>query len=148
MSFFTHLIFRAVIDILKQVKVKQNENRFKAGEDWQNREGLVFTDEKVRPQHPDSISTWFPDWLEEIGLPRIRFHELRHTYASLLLDDGADLKYVSAILGHASVGFTGDIYAHLMPVKQKQIVQRLQEKITPQNFGHRLGTKTTKQAPE
>lgn len=137
-----------VIKILKQVKAKQNEDRLAAGENWKDKEGLVFTDKNGGRLHPDSISSWFPDWLEEIKLPRIRFHDLRHTYASLVLNDGADLKVVSANLGHASVGFTGDIYAHLMPGKQKQIAQRLQEKITPKNFGHQMGTKTSKQAPE
>ena len=51
--------------------------------------------------------------LKQAGLPRIRFHDLRHTFATMALQNGVDIKTVSSMLGHYSAGFTLDTYAHV-----------------------------------
>jgi len=63
--------------------------------------------------------------LEKAGLRRIRFHDLRHTFASLLIQDGQSLKYVSEQLGHSSIKLTADVYGHLVPGANRQAVNRL-----------------------
>jgi integrase len=62
----------------------------------------------------------FRPLLEQAGLPRIRFHDLRHTAATLLLGKGINPKIVSEMLGHAQVAITLDIYSHVMPHMQEQ----------------------------
>ncbi|WXJ81034.1 Tyrosine recombinase XerC [Moorella humiferrea] len=76
--------------------------------------------------YPDTPSSWFPVFLEKIGLPRLNFHYLRHTHASLLLQAGVDIKIISERLGHSSIRITYDIYSHLMPGMQKEAVNRLE----------------------
>jgi integrase len=63
--------------------------------------------------------------LQKAGLRRIRFHDLRHTFASLLIQDGQSLKYVSDQLGHTSIKMTADVYGHLVPGANRQAVNRL-----------------------
>jgi integrase len=77
---------------------------------------LVFTSSEGHAIDPDNFSS--RDWartLRRSKLQRIRFHDLRHTYASLLIAQGAHPKYIQAQLGHASIQTTLDRYGHLMP---------------------------------
>ena len=90
--------------------------------------GLVFTMPSGEGWHPNSISQAFDRLVspvrkatrEELDRrpPRIRFHDLRHTHATQLLAAGVNIKVVSERLGHASVAFTLDTYAHVMPGQQ------------------------------
>ena len=78
--------------------------------------GLVFCGTDGEPIDPDNFA--HRDWagvLRRAGLRRIRFHDLRHTYASLLIAQGAHPKYIQAQLGHASIQTTLDRYGHLTP---------------------------------
>jgi integrase len=78
--------------------------------------GLVFCSPNGEPINPDTLAQ--RDWaraLRRAGLRRIRFHDLRHTYASLLIVQGAHPKYIQVQLGHASIQTTLDRYGHLMP---------------------------------
>lgn len=69
--------------------------------------------------------------LKEAGLPAIRVHDMRHTYANLLISKGADLAYVKDQLGHASIKTTSDIYGHLIPGSQRHLVNSLDGPFTP-----------------
>jgi integrase len=75
----------------------------------------VFTHEDGTPLHPDATSDTFDRAVNKSGLPKIRFHDLRHTWACLALRAGESPKIVSERLGHASVAFTLDVYAHAIP---------------------------------
>ena len=76
--------------------------------------------------HPDTVAQAFDRLIERVNrsgaasVPRIRFHDLRHTHASHLLAARVNVKLVSERLGHASVAFTLDTYAHVMPGDQAQ----------------------------
>jgi integrase len=59
------------------------------------------------------------------GLPRIRFHDLRHTFATLALQAGVPLKVVSDILGHANISITGDTYSHVNPAMQEDATSKV-----------------------
>ncbi len=63
--------------------------------------------------------------LEKVGLRRIRFHDLRHTFATLLLQNGESLAYVKDQLGHSSIRMTVDVYGHLVPGANRQAVNKL-----------------------
>jgi len=58
--------------------------------------------------------------LERAGIPKVRIHDLRHTFATIALQNGVDIKTVSGMLGHFSAGFTLDIYAHVTTTAQKE----------------------------
>ena len=61
------------------------------------------------------------------GLPKLRFHDLRHTFATLALQNGVDVKTVSGMLGHFSAGFTLDTYAHVTTAAQKKAAETMGE---------------------
>jgi integrase len=82
-------------------------------------EDLVFAREDGTPIHPDSFSDAFWRNVAAAKLPRIRFHDLRHTHATLALAAGVHPKVVSERLGHASVAFTLDTYSHAIPAMQE-----------------------------
>src|SRR5437867_4593959 len=90
--------------------------------------GLVFCSPDGEPINPDTFAQ--RDWaraLRRAGLRRVRFHDLRHTYASLLIAQGAHPKYIQAQLGHASTQTTLDRYGHLMPDAHAAEAQKLDE---------------------
>jgi integrase len=76
---------------------------------------LVFTRPDGAPIHPDLISDWFERLAREAGLPKIRLHDVRHSYASAALAAGIPAKIVSERLGHATVQITLDTYSHVLP---------------------------------
>ena len=67
-----------------------------------------------------NLRNWFYRMLKRAGLPRVRFHDLRHTAATLLLARGVNVKVVSEMLGHANVGITLSIYGHVLPHMHQQ----------------------------
>jgi integrase len=69
----------------------------------------------------------FKPLLKKAGLPPIRFHDLRHTCATLLLSKDVNLKVVSEMLGHSSISVTLDIYSHLLPDMQEKAAAALEE---------------------
>ncbi len=78
-----------------------------------------------RPHVPDSVLHMLQRVLKRAGLPRIRFHDLRHTFATMALQNGVDVKTVSAMLGHYSAGFTLDTYAHVTTDAQLKAAQTM-----------------------
>lgn len=76
--------------------------------------GLVFAKEDGNPLLPDDVTRLFVRLSEAAGLRRIRLHDLRHGYASLMLAAGVDVAVVSKLLGHSSIAITSDTYSHLL----------------------------------
>jgi integrase len=72
------------------------------------------------PRHPDTLSSGWYSFLKRSGLPHVRFHDLRHAHATLLLLSRVHPKVVSERLGHASVGITLDLYSHVLPSMQTE----------------------------
>lgn len=77
--------------------------------------GLVFTRPDGQPIHPATIADWFERHSRAAKLPKIRFHDVRHSYATAALAAGIPPKVVSERLGHANVSITLDVYSHLLP---------------------------------
>ncbi len=80
----------------------------------------VFPSPTGGPISPDSVLQMLHRVLDRAGLPRVRFHHLRHTFASLALQNGVDIKTVSGMLGHYSAGFTLDTYTHITTPTQRE----------------------------
>jgi integrase len=87
-------------------------------------DGLVFVHDDGRPMTPWWVSRHFDQVIQRSGLPRIRFHDLRHSSATLGLAAGESLKEVSARLGHAGIAITADIYADVLPEFARRSTQR------------------------
>ena len=74
---------------------------------------------------PDSVLHMLQRVLKRAGLPRIRFHDLRHTFATMALQNGVDVKTVSSMLGHYDAGFTLRTYTHATRQKQDEAAQAI-----------------------
>lgn len=110
------------IAALKEHRRRQLAERLAAGPIWQDGgRGLVFVNPDGQPIDGIHLLRYrFLPILRQAGLPRIRFHELRHTAATLLLLQGINPKIVSELLGHSSVAITLDLYSHVLPDMQQQ----------------------------
>jgi integrase len=107
-----------VVEALSAHKVAQVEERWRAGQLWQDND-LVFPGITGRPRQGSHILRDFYPTLERAELPRVRFHDLRHTAATLMLSSNVHPKVVSEILGHANIAITLDTYSHVLPTMQR-----------------------------
>ena len=103
---------------LRRHRRSQLEQRMATGR--RSDDGYVFAKPDGSPVHPDYISQTFRRAVAKLDVPRIRLHDLRHTHASILLQQGVNAKVVSERLGHSSVAFTMTVYQHVMPGMQAQ----------------------------
>ena len=103
---------------LRRHRRNQLEQRMATGR--RSDDGYVFAKPDGSPVHPDYISQTFRRTVAKLDMPRIRLHDLRHTHASILLQQGVNAKVVSERLGHSSVAFTMTVYQHVMPGMQAQ----------------------------
>jgi integrase len=89
---------------------------------------LVFPSRDGSPMDGDNLRhrVFYP-LLEKADVPRIRFHDIRHTFASLLLQNGESVHYVKEQMGHASIQTTVDVYGHLVPGANRNAVNRLDD---------------------
>jgi len=95
-----------------------------------NTHDLVFTNNEGNPVDPDNmIKRGFNLALESAGLRRIRWHDLRHTYATLLIDQNENIKFIQSQLGHASAQITLDRYGHVIPPDNKLVGSKLDESV-------------------
>ena len=104
---------------LREHRARQRERRLAAGPAWRAQR-LVFCNTTGGPADPSWQRAVFYEALNRAGLPAIRFHDLRHTAATLLLAQGVHPKVVSEMLGHATITLTLDTYSHLLPVMHQQ----------------------------
>jgi integrase len=119
----------ATVSALRRQKARQTEATLAAGDAWQDRDGLVFTDAVGRAHRPANVSHAFSDALARLGLPHVRFHDLRHGTASLLLAQGVPLKVVSETLGHSGIAITADTYAHLDREQRREAARAMERAI-------------------
>jgi len=86
---------------------------------------LVFADIEGKPLDPSFLSHTFAKMVRKAGLKDVRFHDLRHSFASLMLLSGVPPKVISEALGHSSVAFTMDVYSHILPEMQEEAMALL-----------------------
>ena len=114
--------------LLKDHKEKQELERMLLGKPLSQND-LVFSNPDGSPLQPDGITKAFTRIARSIGLYGVRFHDLRHTHATLMLWQGIHPKIVSERLGHSSIAITLDTYSHVLPGLQEAAAQRFDEGI-------------------
>ena len=114
-----------VLEELKQHRIRQLEERLKAGEAWQEHNLVICTVIGGYISPGDISSKLLRNILQKAGLPRIRFHDLRHSAATLLLSMGVHPKVVQELLGHSQISMTMDIYSHVLPTMQKEAMEKI-----------------------
>jgi integrase len=122
---------RFAVDRLRRHRREQRA-RFEQLGVWQTNDSLVF-DHAGEPWNPNTFGTEFARRSRGRKLPAVRLHDLRHSYASLMLESGVDLKTVSQALGHSTIRTTADIYAHVTPAMQQSAAERLHRMIGGRN---------------
>lgn len=118
-----------VIEGLREHRTRQLSERLVAGSRWADL-GYVFATRQGRPLMARNVLRDLHRHLEVAGLPRQRFHDLRHAYATLLLEDGEELGVISRTLGHSQIGTTADVYAHLTPAMLERTAARMDGVLT------------------
>jgi integrase len=103
----------------------QLEERLAAGARWRESD-LVFTTSLGTPLDSRNITRRFQVALERAGLPRLRFHDLRHTAASLMLAQGVPARVVMETLGHSQISLTMNTYSHVVPALQREAADRME----------------------
>jgi len=116
--------------LLRDYKTEQQAQRILLGGDLVD-SNLVFSHIDGKPLDPGVVSHTFAKVLKKAGLPHIRFHDLRHSHATLLLKAGIHPKIVSERLGHANIGITLDTYSHVLPGLQERAPKRFDEMLEP-----------------
>jgi integrase len=109
---------------LRAHRARQREERLRLGAAWQDW-GLVFTREDGAPLDASTVTHRFQKLLARANLPRVRFHDLRHTCASLLLAHGVPARVIMDILGHSQISVTLNTYTHVLPDMQREALARL-----------------------
>jgi integrase len=120
------LLAPIVVTLLKQHRARQREAKLKAGAQWQDLD-LVFCTSFGTPLNPSKVVDRFKTLLKRGGLPPIRFHDLRHSAATILLSLGVHPKVVQELLGHNQISMTMDIYSHVLPGMQKDAMAKLND---------------------
>lgn len=116
----------AVVDALRAHRARQNSERLQAGPIWQQEWNLVFSNEIGEPLDGTALTRAFQQRLAEIGLPRQRFHDLRHLSATVLIAQKVPLRAVMEILGHSTIAVTADTYGHVSRELQADAMDRMQ----------------------
>jgi len=114
---------------LRRQRTRQKAARLAAGDLWQDTRHLVFTDQLGRALRGANVTHTFSDALARLGLPHVRFHDLRHGAASMLLAQGVPLKVVSETLGHSGIAVTADTYAHLDRAQRREAADAIERAI-------------------
>lgn len=114
------------VDALKAQRSLQNRERLRAGKLWEGADwGLVFASDDGSPLHGNKVTRAFQLALTRAGLPKFRFHDLRHCAATFILSQGTELKVIQEVLGHSTIAITSKTYAHVMPTLQREATDRL-----------------------
>jgi integrase len=103
------------VSALRRWRTAQTQERLLMGAGWFDAGGLLVTEPDGRPVHPQVLTRRFHSATKQAGLPAIRLHDVRHTYATVALAAGVPVKVLAGRLGHADISVTLRTYAHVMP---------------------------------
>jgi len=117
------------LEALKQHRERQREAEIKAGPLWQDHDFVFCTSIGTHLNPTRDMLDQLKVLLKKAGLPDIRFHDLRHSAATLLLSVGVHPKVVQEILGHRQISITMDVYSHVLPGMQQDDMSRLNDAI-------------------
>ena len=114
-------------EALRQHRLRQTEAKLKAGPDWQDRDYVFCTSIGTHLNPTRDVLDALKSLLEQAGLPDIRFHDLRHSCATMLVGMNVHPKIVQEILGHSQISMTMDIYSHILPTMQEEAMHKIDE---------------------
>jgi integrase len=117
------------VQALRQHRARQAEEKLTLGPAYRD-QGLVFCQEDGTPLNPAAVNRCFTRALRRAGLPHLRLHDLRHTFATWMLELGESPKTVQTLLGHSTVAITLDLYSHVSLELEKKAVTRLNAALT------------------
>jgi integrase len=114
-----------LVSVLRRHAEQQQAERRAVGDRWQDH-GMVFPSSVGTPLNPRNLTHHFKKTLKQAGLPDIRFHDLRHTAATIMLEQGQHPKVVQMVLGHATINMTMNIYSHVSLKEKVSAVESLE----------------------
>ncbi|HEU5380512.1 MAG TPA: site-specific integrase [Ktedonobacteraceae bacterium] len=117
-----------LLEMLHQHQARQLEIQSR-NKQWEER-GLVFPNLRGGYLHPNHMGEAFRELLQQAGLPLIRFHDLRHSAATILLSMGVNIKVIQELLGHSDIAITLRVYGHLLPSMQQEAVDKWEDAFT------------------
>ncbi len=118
-----------VMELLREQRCRQMEWQQRAGAAWSNPWNLVFTNEIGTHMMTRTVYNNFKQVVASIGMPNVRFHDLRHSYAVAAIRSGDDIKTVQGNLGHHTAAFTLDQYGHVTEQMKRESAERMQKYI-------------------
>ncbi len=119
----------SMMDKLREHKELQNLERHFQGVKWIEKD-LIFPSTIGTIMDPHNLIKVFKQYLKKAGLPEIRFHDLRHSAATLMLQVGTHPKIVQERLGHSDISLTLNTYSHVMPSMQEEVATKMDEMLT------------------
>jgi integrase len=122
-----------IIDALRKHKAQQAQEKLLFGEAYED-QGLTFCQPNGRPIDPRNFTRFFERLLRQASLPHIRFHDGRHSFATLMLELGESPKTVQTMLGHSKIATTLDIYSHVSLDVEKRAAARLNAALRERSF--------------
>ena len=126
---------QTVLNRLQQQRRWQMQQKLLLGSDWQNPEGLVFTNEFGTHLTKPTVYREYKRIVAAIGCPNARFHDLRHSYAVAAIRAGDDIKTVQGNLGHVTAAFTLDVYGHVTDQMKRESADRMERFIRTVSAG-------------
>ena len=125
----TYELLPDVKDLLLRLKDQQEDYKERLGSGYHNND-YIFKNPNGMPYRPDSLTRSFKRALARHGLPDMRYHDLRHSTASILVDKGWDINDIKEWLGHADISTTANIYAHISHRKKVSLAKSLNGSLT------------------
>ena len=133
----TYELLPEIKTLLLQLREQQKDYKKRLGSGYHNND-YIFKNPNGMPYRPDSLTRSFKRALERHGLPQMRYHDLRHSTASILVDKGWDINDIKEWLGHSDISTTANIYAHISHRRKVSLAKSLEGSLT---FEH--STETT-----
>ena len=125
----TYELLPDVKDLLLKLRDQQEDYKCRLGSGYVVND-YIFKNPNGVPYRPDSLTRSFKRALDRHGLPQMRYHDLRHSTASILVDKGWDINSIKEWLGHADISTTANIYAHISHRKKVSLAQDLDKTLT------------------
>lgn len=114
----------SAVQALRRQQDHEDQAKLAAGDSWEEW-GLVFSTTRGTPQHASNVTHRVQKLMEEAGVPRKTFHNLRHSAASLLYANGADIKMIQDVLGHSQISLTANTYTHLGEAMKREAASKM-----------------------
>ncbi|MBM3133063.1 MAG: site-specific integrase, partial [Chloroflexi bacterium] len=137
----------SAIGLIRSLKARQMEQYEAAGLAW-DESRFVFCNSDGGPMSPDTITHAFKRIASKLGLSKVRFHDLRHSHATLMLKAGVHPKIVSERLGHASINITLDTYTHILPGLQEAAALAFEESLAVRSAENPLNGADDRRVPK